>query len=309
MAVVITPIENREQWLALRSVVVGGSEAGALVGVHPYLTYYGLWARKRGKIPDAEDNPAMERGRKLEPVAIEVIRERHPELRITVPHEHYADQQFGIGVTPDLLAHDAERGEGVIQIKSVAPSVFRRDWLGDTDIATPPVWIVIQALMEAELTGAKWAAVAALVIDHGIDLYLIDVPVHRGIIETIKSEALKFWELVLSGREPDPDYARDGELIRAMLKRDDGSEIDLSGVNELPELLAQRETATALAKQYEEETKAINAHLLHLLGNATRGHFNGGYISAKTVNRAPYEVKATSYRQLRVVRDREWRSA
>ena len=310
MAVVITPIENREQWLALRRTVVGASEAGALVGVHEYQTYFGLWwAKKSDKLPPVEDNPAMERGRRLEPVAIDIIRDRYPHLTITVPREHYADQQYGIGATPDLLAHDPERGEGVIQIKSVAPSVFRRAWLGDMDVATPPMWICIQALLEAELTGSKWCSVAALVVDHGIDLHLIEVPPHPAIVETIKTEALRFWEMVFSGREPDPDYARDGELIRAMMRPEAGIEIDLSENNELPSLLDQRETEMALAKEHEEKAKAINAHLLHLMGNASRGHFKGGYLSAKTISRAPYQVKATSYLQLKVVRDKEWRSA
>jgi hypothetical protein len=308
MSINITPIENSKQWHALRRGVVGASEAGALCGVHEYLTYYGLWARKSGKLPaDIEDNPAMERGRRLEPVAIDVIRERYPHLSLTVPHEHYADATYGIGCTPDLLA-TSSLGDGVIQIKSVAPSVFRRSWLGDTDAVTPPMWIVIQALMEAELTGSKWCAVAALVVDHVIDLHLIDVPIHRGIVETIKSEALKFWELVLSGRQPDPDYARDGELIRAMLRKEDGSEVDLSGINDLPELLDQREAAKAVIKGCEDELSAIDGRLLHMLGSAAIGRFNGGYISGKVVNRKAYEVKASSYRQLRVVRDKERKS-
>ena len=78
MGITCTPIENPKQWHALRRGVVGASEAGALCGVHEYQTYYGLWARKAGKIPDAEDNPAMERGRRLEKVAVEMIRERFP---------------------------------------------------------------------------------------------------------------------------------------------------------------------------------------------------------------------------------------
>src|SRR5580765_4128449 len=131
---------------------------------------------------------------------------------------------------------------------------------------------------------------------------MIDVPMHPGIIENIKTEALKFWQLVESGREPDPDYKRDGELIRALLRKDDGSEVDLSGINELPELLKQRETAMRLVKRFEGEAKAINAQLLHMLGSSSIGRFNDGYISAKTVNGAAYEAKATSYRQLRVVR-------
>src|SRR4029077_4026527 len=235
-----TPIENDQQWKALRKQCIGASESPALLGVHDYLTYYGLWARKCGKLPrDNEETGAMERGRRLEPVAVEVIRDRYPHWDITVPHAHYADQQFGLGATPDLLAHDPERGDGVIQIKSGAPQVFRSSWRGDSDILLPPIWIVIQTLQEAWLTGASWAAVAALVIDHEINLHLIDVPDHPAIIETLQTEALKFWQLVLSGREPDPDYKRDGEIIRAMLRKDDGSEVDLSGINELPGLLDQ----------------------------------------------------------------------
>jgi YqaJ-like viral recombinase domain len=305
MTVVITPIENNEQWLALKLKVLGASEIAALFGVHEYLTYYGLWARKSGRIPPQPDNEAMERGRLLEPVAVEVIRDRYPQWRVTVPHEHYADHEFGIGATPDLLVHDPERGQGVVQIKSVAPSVFRRAWRSDSDAIRAPIWIVIQALMEQHLTGAQWAAVAPMVVDHRIDLEVIDVPEHPAIVEHAKSESIKFWEIVFSGREPDPDYKRDGELIRAMLRQDDGSEIDLSGYNDMPDLVAQRETALAMAKQFKEEADDISAQLLHRMGTASFGRFNGGYLSAKTVNRPAYQVKASSYRQLRVVKDRE----
>jgi putative phage-type endonuclease len=301
MSVSHTPIVNDEQWQALRAKVIGASEAAALVGVHEYLTYYGLWARKAGKLPPEPDNGAMERGRLLEPVAVEVIRKRYPDMTIAVPREHYADHEFCIGATPDLLASD-ERGEGVIQIKSVAPRIFRNTWRGESDAAMPPTWIVIQALIEAHLTGARWAAVAALVVDHEIDLHLIEVPLHKGIVEQIKTEALKFWEMVISGREPDPDFKRDSELVKALSREGDGHEIDLSADNELPGMLAMRETLSAEAKRCEEEVKVINAQLLHRLGSATIGRFNGGYISAKTTNRKAHEVKASSFRQLRVVK-------
>jgi predicted phage-related endonuclease len=303
MSVTHVPIENDVQWHALRAHVIGASEAAALVGVHEYLTYYGLWARKSGRLPAEDDNGAMERGRLLEPVAVEVIRKRYPDINVMVPREHYADHEFCIGATPDLLAHDA-RGDGVIQIKSVAPRIFRTTWRGESDAVQPPTWIVIQALIEAHLTGAKWAAVAAMVVDHEIDLHLIEIPLHKGIVEQIKTEALKFWELVLSGREPDPDFKRDSEIVRALARQDDGTEIDLSSDNELPGLLAMRETMSAEQKRCEDEVKTINAQLLHRLGSAAIGRFNGGYISAKTIKRASYEVKATQYRQLRVVRDK-----
>jgi putative phage-type endonuclease len=301
----VTHIENSEQWHALRKNVVGASEAGALVGVHPYLTYYQLWARKSGKLPPQEETAAMERGTLLQPVAVELIRKRHPALELVIPHEHYADHVYGLGATPDLLAHHPIKRDGNIQIKSVEPGVFRRDWLGDNDAPVVPSWIAIQALMEAELTGASWAAVAALVVTHKLELHLIDIAPHPGLIETIKSAALRFWKLVLSGREPPPDYARDGALIRALFPKDDGSEVDLTGDNELPDLLDQRDAAKSIKKQVEEEIEAIDGQLIHRLGDAARARFNGGTISLKTINRAAYQVKATSFRQLRVMRDKE----
>jgi predicted phage-related endonuclease len=303
MSITVTAIHSDDQWHALRRQVVGASEAGALVGEHEYLTYWGLWAKKSGKLADTPDNSAMERGRRLEPVAVQMIRDRNPSWDVTAERVHYSDHEFGIGATPDCIVDDPERGRGVIQIKSVAPQVFRQSWRGDSDAVKPPVWIAIQALVEAELTGAKWAAVAPLVVDYGIDLPLIEVPLHAGIIDTIKSEALAFWRQVHEGREPEPDYRRDAALIRAALGADDGSEIDLSQDTEVMLLLSARDSLMDRMKQDEKDKSEIDGRLVHRMGNAARARFNGGYISLKTVNKAAYQVKATSYRQLRVVRD------
>ncbi len=305
MTVEITAISSPQQWHALRAQVVGASEAGALVGEHEYLSYWALWARKAGILPAPDDNRAMERGRRLEPVAIDMIRDRYPEWDCMIPHSHYADHEFGLGCTPDLLALDQERGSGIVQIKSVASRVFRKDWRGDGDGIRVPIWIAIQALMEADLCGAQWAYVAALVVDHEIDLHMIEIPLHPKIVETIKTEALAFWRAVLARQEPEPDYRRDSALIRAALAPEDGSEVDLSQWNELPELLQQRDAALRIVKDAQGEADAIKARIEHRMGPASIARFNGGSISFKTVHKQAYNVKASSYRQLRVMRDRE----
>ena len=312
MSITSTSISDDAQWHDLRKQVIGASEAAALVGEHPYLSYWGLWARKRGMLPPPDDNGAMERGRRLEPVAVAMIRDRYPEFDIIVPapvlippRMHYADAEFGIGATPDMVVEDKQRGQGVIQIKSVAPGEFRKTWRGESDAVQVPVWIAIQALMEAHLTGSQWAAVAPLVVDYGIECPLIEVPLHAGILETIKAEALQFWRRVLQGREPDPDYRRDGALIRAVLGADDGSEIDLSGDDDLPALVDLREVLMARIRQDEKDKKAIDARIEHRMGNAAVARFKGGLITFKTVNRAAHEVKASTYRQLRVIRDHD----
>ena len=157
------PVKDRTSWLALRKSDVTASAIGSLLGVHEYMTPYALWALKSGIISeDPEETPAMMRGRLLEPVAIELLREMHPSWTITTPSTYYRDPATRIGATPDALVKDPLRkGFGVLQIKTVEPSIFRRKWQTDDRTVEPPLWIATQALVEAHLTGALWASFAS----------------------------------------------------------------------------------------------------------------------------------------------------
>ena len=57
---------THDEWLALRRTGIGGSDAGAIMGVSPYKGAFSVWADKQGKLPPIEDNEAMRQGRDLE---------------------------------------------------------------------------------------------------------------------------------------------------------------------------------------------------------------------------------------------------
>ena len=57
---------NKEEWLSLRRHFIGGSDAGAVVGLNPYKSAYTLWAEKTGKTPEFEGNLITEVGSYLE---------------------------------------------------------------------------------------------------------------------------------------------------------------------------------------------------------------------------------------------------
>ena len=57
---------THDEWLALRRTGIGGSDAGAIMGVSPYKGAFTVWADKQGKLPPLEDNEAMRQGRDLE---------------------------------------------------------------------------------------------------------------------------------------------------------------------------------------------------------------------------------------------------
>jgi YqaJ-like viral recombinase domain len=304
MTVERIPITDRQQWLALRQHDVTASVAGCLLGVHEYVTPFGLWALKSGRVQeDPEESIAMRRGRLLEPVAAVLISEEHPAWKVTPPGVYLRDPEARLGATPDLFIEDQDAGFGVIQVKSVEPSIFRRSWRDEkTGEVNPPLWIAVQAIVEASLAGASWAAVAAMRVGFGLDLELVPVPIHAGVITRVRAAVAEFWRMVESGQRPDADWKRDLEMIESLYEPT-GEILDLSDRNDLPVLADEKQRLTQERSTIESRLKEIKGELLTTLDGASAAKIaDGRVISAKRVNRKAYEVAASTYVDLRIQR-------
>lgn len=294
---------NRQEWLALRQQDVTASAVGALFHEHEFLSAFELWARKTGRLQTfEEETPAMQRGRLLEPVAVQLIRERYPDWRVehnAAENVYYRDPEARIGGTPDVIVESPEHGRGVIQIKSVEASVYRRKWIVDGE-TEPPFWIALQATVEAYLTGARWAAVAPLVVGHGLDMPLVEIPLTPGVMDAVKERAAAFWRLVESGQEPTPDFARDAHVIdRLYAQGDPKEEIDLSTDNRIYALIEDRHRAAAQKKDAETALKEIDAEVKAKMGTAEIARLGDGrVIKWQTRNRKGYVVEPTTYRAM-----------
>jgi len=290
-------VVSRDQWLALRRQDVTASVVGCLLGVHEYQTPYGLWALKTGAVgEDPEETGPMRRGRLLEPVAIAMLREERPAWQVKPAGVYMRDPAARLGATPDVLAFDPERpGLGIVQIKTVEPGVFRKKWRDEDGEVTPPLWIAVQAIVEAHLAGAQWAAVAAMTVGFGVDLHVVPVPIHGGVVDRIYAAVADFWRMVAEGRAPDPDYGRDLRLVETLFAGRDEI-VDLSGDNALPALADEREALSSTKSAAEDRLKEIKAEFLVKLGGAEAGRIaDGRLITARRVERKGYEVKASSY--------------
>lgn len=297
---------NQAAWHKLRAKDITASVAGALIGAHEFTTRYKLWALKTGKVfDDPEESPAIKRGRLLEPVAVQLLQELRPTW--TIEHNsgrgvvYLREPEFRLGATPDVFAIDPERGPGVVQIKSVEKSAYRRKWLADGELPEPPLWIAVQAIIEAYLSGASWAAVAPLVVGYGIDLPIIDIPLIPGVVDRIKEESLEFWRMVESGEEPVADYALDAETIDAVYALDHGEEIDLSQNDRIHELLPIRKTAHDAVAKFQAYADEADAEIKALMKGASLAYLRGGQrITWKAVRKFGADGRATSFRVLRV---------
>lgn len=311
------PIENREQWLALRQQDVTASAIASLfIGedVETHMTPYKLFMLKTGMIEEESDEPkidgdqiefsAMGRGSFLEDKAADALRLLKPHWIVQKCQHYYRDPIARLGATPDLLVNDPERGFGIVQIKNPERSVYHSDrWKADDDFQ-PPLEYAVQTSVEADLTAATWAAVGAFVVGHKTIFRLFDVPIKPALAIRTREIVADFWRRVRENDPYPPDYGRDGALIARLWSDDDGSETSIAASDDLLRKLELRDHFLAVekaARAAEEARATIDAELRHLLKNAVRGRLpDGRIVEAKTTRVKAKTVEAYSFRAVKI---------
>jgi predicted phage-related endonuclease len=300
-------IVDRAEWLKWRKDFVTASQVAALFGCHPYLSALKLYLEKSRIEFEDKNSSVMRRGRWLEPaVGLAVADTSCPEWQLKPVGEFFCDPEARIGATPDFLIHGDARGLGVLQAKTAAPGVYQREWGGGIEV---PFWVTLQALTEMMLTGAAFGAIAVLNVDpYDMDCAVHEVARHPAAEAKILAAVLRFWNDVEAGREPDPDYGRDAALLKILAPRESASDktIDLSGNNELPELLVERELLRARMKADKERCEMIETQIKFTMRDAAVvTGLNGWRITFKTGTVQGYSVPTREQRVLRIQDRRE----
>lgn len=275
---------DRPQWLGLRHRDVTASAVSCLFGASEYQTAYGLFCVKAGLITEESDDPIitddeislspMGRGLLLEDPAEKMLRLLKPDWEVEKNKFYYRDAELRVGATPDLIVRDPKRGLGVVQVKN--PQASYRQWQQEDGSIEPPLDYVIQTILEAHLTGAVWAAVGAFVVSHRTTFRLINIPIHSGILDRIKVEVTEFWKRIAEGRQYPVDYARDGSLIAQLYPKDDGTEIDLSGNNEITGLVEKLETSRKAAADFKTFADETKSEIALIMQDASYGRMADG---------------------------------
>jgi len=259
---------------------------------------------------EAGDNAVLRRGRWMESAVKFAVEELRPEWKLRAPNVYLRDPKLRLGCTPDFYIDGDPRGLGVLQAKSVAPSVYERDddingWDGGKRV---PPFIAGQAAVEAMITDAAFCVVAALVVDpFNMDCVIHELPRRSDVEENIRATVKKFWADVAAGNEPAPDYSKDHELIRRLYAAETAGKVfDASGDNHLPVLLEERCTLQDFIKDADARVNEIDAEIKHKMGDAESiVGLDGFRVTFKSTNRVAYTVPAKTIRSLRVLDKRQ----
>lgn len=189
---------SREQWLEYRRSGIGGSDAGAIMGVSPYKSAYSVWADKLGKLPPAEDSEPMRQGRDLEDYVARRFGEQ-TQLRV-----RRKQQMLRSSAHPFMLANIDRQviGERAgLECKTSRDIRMTRYKNGDY-----PMEYYAQCLHYLAVTGWDRWYLAVLVYGTGLLIYTIERrDVEDDIAQLISAEEA-FWHSYVETRtQPQPD--------------------------------------------------------------------------------------------------------
>lgn len=203
----IIPIpEDRDEWLALRSKYVGGSDAASLFHAQAGFgaSLFNLWHQKAGHIEgeNLDDVERIEWGRVMEPVIGAFAAKRHGW---TIDPGGFAidDTTPGLAATLDfqITAHTETEfsGPGCLETKAV-DSIM---WKSDHWDLRPPLYIELQLQHQLCATGWSWGAIAACVGGNTLQVWKRKA---RPVLQAeIRKRVRAFWASIAAGEQPDVD--------------------------------------------------------------------------------------------------------
>jgi len=150
---------SREQWLAIRKLGLGSSDAAVAVGLSPYKCPLSLWLEKTGrKEPDdISHKEAVLWGIELEPVLAQVYAKRtgNRVRRVNAVLQHPEHLFMLANLDREVVGHPD--GPGILEIKT-ASYHSAPQWEEGV-----PVAYQCQVLHQLAVTGHAWAEVAVLI--------------------------------------------------------------------------------------------------------------------------------------------------
>ena len=254
-AIADTRTLTHDEWLALRRTGIGGSDAGAIMGVSPYKGAFTVWADKQGKLPPLEDNEAMRQGRDLE----DYVARRFAEVSgLKVRHEYSMLRSVD---HPCMLADIDRRiiGERAgLECKTSRDITMARYRNGEY-----PMEYYCQCLHYLAVTG--WDCWYLAVLVYGTDLLIYKIcrdEVMDDIEALIKAEEA-FWDNHMVLDVPPAPDALDSTAaaLGSVYPHEDGTTVcaDQDSDQALTDLAALKAQKRALDRQITERENQIKA--------------------------------------------------
>lgn len=274
-----------EAWKENRLKGIGGSDAGAILGLNPWKSAYMLWCEKTGRIKNDEDNEAMRLGRDLE----DYVARRFTE--VTGKKVRKSSFSYQSAAYPFMLANvDREIvGEDALLECKTTNMLTKTDYKhGDI-----PDTYYAQCLHYLAVTGKQRVYLAVLVMNQGFYWFVLERD-EEAIQALIEAEKLFWEEYVMKDAEPPVDGSDSTSEALAELYPTGQGSIELFDMEDTIEQLLNRKSQI---KILEKECKALEQTIKSDIGSYELAYSGGHQIRWKNQmqNRVDTERLRTNY--------------
>lgn len=271
---------DHDEWLAIRRQYIGGSDAGAIVGMNPYKSAYALWAEKTGKTAEFEGNVTTEVGAYLEEFVAKMFeRETGKKVRrcnFTLVNDAYPWAEANVDRM--VVGEDA-----ILEIKTTNSLPNMRMLKGGE---FPDMWYC-QMTHYLAVTGKAKAYLAVLVNCREFKIFELERDEEE--IKSLMAAESRFWDCVKNNVPPALDgSASTSDTISALYPESDGSECSLMAFGaELRRYTELGQRIKGLKAEQDEIANEIKAYM----GVAAKGECDGFKVTYSSSERKTFDTK------------------
>lgn len=245
------------EWLKARKI--GGSDAAAIIGAHPFRTAHEVWERLTGAVTsEIPMNHQMRMGILLEPIAADFyVEETGRKVRECKQRSH-PDYDFITGNIDREILADGETPAGILEIK--CPTIHtmakvKREGLRDD--------MTVQIQHYLGIYGYEWGSFALFNQDAGFINF--DLEADQDFISMLIEKEIEFWENHVVPKIPPPIDLEADDLNIPQVE----GELHIVDVPKWREVARDLQEATELKKsamELEKHSKEILQGLMNDLG-------------------------------------------
>lgn len=256
-----------EQWHFRRSLGLGGSEAGTIMGLNKYQTAWDLWAIKTGRMPapDLSDNMAVKMGHKLEQTVAELYAEvTGKQVRRSNIHHQHKEKPWLVG-NLDRVVVGEKRG---LECKT-ASNFAAKGKFGKGNQYSPegelvilcdevPDTYLVQVQHYMSVTGLPVFDLAVLI--DGRDFRIFTIARNDELIAEIEGQLTDFWfNNVIADIAPAGEPIPEQEVIK-------GSAVEAT--SDITALIESHKELDEAIKELKAEQDSVDTQIKQFIGES-----------------------------------------
>ena len=252
---------SHDEWLDIRKRYIGGSDAGAVVGMNPYQSAYSLWAEKTGRVPPFEGNLTTQVGTYLEQMVADLFEEqsglkvRRKNRTIVNPEYPWACANVDRVIVGKNALLECKTTNNFGRMKLLRGGEFPEEWY-------------CQCVHYLAVTGAERIYLAVLINCREFKYFTLERDEEE--IQSLMDAEKEFWTYVQEDREPPVDGSNaTSETLTTIYADSTDREISLFGRDGI---LTERQALNAQKKELDNRIKEIENQIKSEMMDATKAY-------------------------------------